>query len=462
MADTNIRAIITAEDKASATIKNFGKNVDDTSQNITGGINSSLVAVGLATAGIVAFGKKSLDAFNAQDLAIVRLQTGINNVKSATDKHIDSLIKQAAALQKTTRFSDEATISAQGILSTFQLNQKAISAITPRLQDMSEGLARVTGQMPDLEGNAILVAKAIGGEDTAGLTGTLRRAGVIMTKTQEDLLKTGTVEQRVALITQILDQNFKGMAEAAGGTTAGKLAILKNQFNDLEEKVGQLIANALTPLLSVLIQHPAILEAVTVAIGLLAAAFVTVKVAAAISAVIEGVTVAYGALTVAAGAASLAVAAPLVLAVVGIASIWAAVNAINAMKDAWNAASQAEKNADDTYNNMVKDARAQYAAGKISKTRLDAVTSMRAEGGPVSAGQPYIVGERRPELFIPNQSGTILPSVPSAATYNITVQAGAFMGNPSDARKYAQLIVNHINDIAGKKNMTGAQLLGAS
>lgn len=52
----------------------------------------------------------------------------------------------------------------------------------------------------------------------------------------------------------------------------------------------------------------------------------------------------------------------------------------------------------------------------------------RAAGGPVSAGQAYIVGERQPELFVPRTSGTILPSVPAAApniTYNVTVQAPA-------------------------------------
>ncbi len=36
----------------------------------------------------------------------------------------------------------------------------------------------------------------------------------------------------------------------------------------------------------------------------------------------------------------------------------------------------------------------------------------RASGGPVKAGVPYVVGEKRPELFVPNTSGTILPSVP--------------------------------------------------
>lgn len=37
----------------------------------------------------------------------------------------------------------------------------------------------------------------------------------------------------------------------------------------------------------------------------------------------------------------------------------------------------------------------------------------RERGGPVRRGQPYIVGERRPELFVPDQNGTIVPRVPS-------------------------------------------------
>jgi tape measure domain-containing protein len=38
----------------------------------------------------------------------------------------------------------------------------------------------------------------------------------------------------------------------------------------------------------------------------------------------------------------------------------------------------------------------------------------RANGGPVKKGQPYVVGERRPELFVPSENGTIVPKVPTA------------------------------------------------
>lgn len=55
---------------------------------------------------------------------------------------------------------------------------------------------------------------------------------------------------------------------------------------------------------------------------------------------------------------------------------------------------------------------------------ITALAGARAEGGPVSMGQPYLVGERGPEIFQPNQSGTIVPNnaLPAAAPQsNVTV-----------------------------------------
>lgn len=49
--------------------------------------------------------------------------------------------------------------------------------------------------------------------------------------------------------------------------------------------------------------------------------------------------------------------------------------------------------------------------------RLSGQGVFRAQGGPVKAGRPYIVGENRPELFVPQQNGTILPRVPNLGTW---------------------------------------------
>lgn len=51
----------------------------------------------------------------------------------------------------------------------------------------------------------------------------------------------------------------------------------------------------------------------------------------------------------------------------------------------------------------------------------DTLIQFREKGGPVEAGQAYIVGEKRPELFIPDRSGTILPDTSALGggdTYN--------------------------------------------
>lgn len=52
-----------------------------------------------------------------------------------------------------------------------------------------------------------------------------------------------------------------------------------------------------------------------------------------------------------------------------------------------------------------------YKTGLISADQLRQNMPGRANGGPVSGGSPYIVGERGPELFVPRSSGNIVPNV---------------------------------------------------
>lgn len=52
-------------------------------------------------------------------------------------------------------------------------------------------------------------------------------------------------------------------------------------------------------------------------------------------------------------------------------------------------------------------------------------TNRREFGGPVSKGRAYIVGEKRPELFVPNTNGVILPQLPSMDYSGASMAAGA-------------------------------------
>ena len=69
----------------------------------------------------------------------------------------------------------------------------------------------------------------------------------------------------------------------------------------------------------------------------------------------------------------------------------------------------------------------------------------RANGGPVSSGKSYLVGERGPEMFVPSRSGTIVPNS-ALGGVNITIQAGALMGNQNEARQFARSIYDALAD----------------
>lgn len=64
-------------------------------------------------------------------------------------------------------------------------------------------------------------------------------------------------------------------------------------------------------------------------------------------------------------------------------------------------------------NSILKLFPGNNAAGANSSQKLvwdPQMLDFRANGGPVSAGSPYIVGERGPELFVPGRSGGIVPN----------------------------------------------------
>lgn len=75
-----------------------------------------------------------------------------------------------------------------------------------------------------------------------------------------------------------------------------------------------------------------------------------------------------------------------------------------------------------------------------------AVLQYRAAGGPVSAGSPYMVGERGPELFVPGRSGTIVPnnalSAGGTTSVVVNVDAGAsnVQGNDAQASQLGKVI----------------------
>lgn len=98
----------------------------------------------------------------------------------------------------------------------------------------------------------------------------------------------------------------------------------------------------------------------------------------------------------------------------------AAVNALNNMEDALAGVFMGTMSVQDAFKSMarsiVQDLIKIQIQRSITGPLADALGSFfpsigkKAIGGSVSLGSPYVVGEKGPELFVPNQNGAIIPN----------------------------------------------------
>jgi hypothetical protein len=86
----------------------------------------------------------------------------------------------------------------------------------------------------------------------------------------------------------------------------------------------------------------------------------------------------------------------------------------------------------------------------------------KAIGGAVQSGQPYVVGERGPELFVPNQSGSVVANknMSGGGATNVVVNVNMDNGttNATDANKLGILIGNVVKGELVKQKRPGGLL----
>ena len=79
---------------------------------------------------------------------------------------------------------------------------------------------------------------------------------------------------------------------------------------------------------------------------------------------------------------------------------------------------------------------------------IQGTTELAANGGPVGMRKPYIVGEQGPELFVPNQSGNIIPNHDLAGVgggstsvvVNVDASGTSVQGDEPNAEELGRLI----------------------
>ena len=173
-----------------------------------------------------------IEASNNQEIALAKLEQGLRNVGDASQETIKALTDQASALQNLTGYHDEEIMHAQAMLTTFALTGDEIQMLTPQILNMAASFKKA-GKDMDLQQIAVAVGKAV----TMG-AGALSRYGIVLSDAQAKQLEAAKGMERIRLVTEILAQNFDGLAEAVGNTTAGKMARFSAMIGDIQETLG--------------------------------------------------------------------------------------------------------------------------------------------------------------------------------------------------------------------------------
>ena len=86
----------------------------------------------------------------------------------------------------------------------------------------------------------------------------------------------------------------------------------------------------------------------------------------------------------------------------------------------------------------------------------------RADGGPVSANRPYLVGEEGPEMFVPGKSGTIIPNGAGGgvnSVVNVTINGdGTSNVDSSQGAELGRLINSSVTAILMRERRPGGML----
>ena len=387
-------------------------------------------AFAVAGAAALAYGavllKQGVQSAIEDEAAQAKLATTLQNVTNATDAQIkaveDQILKTSLLTGKT---DDELRPSFERFVRATKDSEEAL-----KLQQVALDVSAGSGKSLEAVTNAM--AKA-----AEGNTGALSKLGVGLTAAQ---LKTMSLDE----ITKSLAETFGGQAAKQADTFQGKMLRLQTAFGEAKETVGSFVLDAITPMLNTIVNQviPAIstfingiggTEGLSVAIQNIISLMVKF-----FKPILEGITFAFDQIKDAVSgnkeefealfsflkdyvAPLLGGALKLAIQGIGIA-LGIVIDVVGKLISGFQTLFGAIGNVIDRIQNMISLIANNSAIRGISSLISSAFGGFRAAGGAVTGGTPYVVGERGPELFVPNGSGSIVPNNRmGGSTINLTV-----------------------------------------
>ena len=251
-----------AMSKCSSQVLGFSRNVRKSFTSAIGHVakfGAALAGIGgvLSIAGLKSFASEAQELAKAQIEAETKLEAALKNVDAIASKGApairqakEELMGVASELQKVGVIGDEVTLAGMQQLATYQMGTSEISALSKGMDDL---LAKQYGLNATQE-NAVAVAKMLG-KAYQGRTGSLEKAGVLLSEQEKQILKNGTAEQKTLVLSQALERSVGGVNAALADTDQGKLQQFANQWGDMKEEVGKHILSLKATLAANFVQY---------------------------------------------------------------------------------------------------------------------------------------------------------------------------------------------------------------
>lgn len=395
MADVKIKAVLEAEDKASAKVQGFSMSLG----KLAGAVGIGTIAANAFQKGLSFLTgtiKDSLKAGREQEVAMAKVGAILKTLNIESTKTAAAIEKAGKAALKM-GFDDEA-----GALAAAKLLQ-----VTKDVKIANEGLgvAMDLARMKniDLESASQALTLAF-----MGNTRLLKQLGIDVPENATKLQLLGLVHEKVA-----------GQAEAFGKTAAGAQAILAENIMNVKEQFGAALAKGMQPFIAKLtewISKPETQIFITnlaTKLGQLMTTLMTIA-----EKVMPIVVKAWNGLENA---------------------IAAVIIGLDKLQDAYAKVKNfaGEKGSD------IKGG----LGGLFNILSTGTLEGRRAAGGYISSGKTYLVGERGPELFTSNGSGNITPNNKIGGS-NITVNIN---GSVSDNN--LQTIISEIKRVLNREQV---------
>jgi len=452
--------------KLLADISDFTKGIDQ-SQKKTQTMGDSIkkfgkiAAVGLLAAGAAAaaFATKAIAAGEAaatSNARIDQINTSMGLFGASTDEVTASLINYANEVARSTGIDQNSIKATQAKLLTFK-------EIAQTADEVNGNFQRATKAAIDLgaagfgsaETNAVALGKALN-DPIKGITA-LTRSGVTFTESEKArikvLVESNQVGEAQNMILAAIETQVGGTAEA----TSNASDRMKVGLSQVTETIGMALLPAFETITAFLIDKvfPAFQDYVLPIVKSLGA-YIKDNFAPILQTVfipiVKALMKAFD--TVAASVTNneekLKPFFDLMKAIFNFVKTYLAPVLVNVLGKALETVSDIIARAIGLFANLVNIVNQVVNAIKKVASVGSAIGGAiggalgfgggRANGGPVSSGTSYLVGERGPELFTPSSSGRIIPNgAGGGATINLTVN-GAI-----DAEGTARTIVDVLN-----------------